>query len=224
MRAKNFRRENVGFSAKLTLVWIFLALTILQARATPKDAILTLSPDQITIHSEIYIYGAEATNDVAKTYQESILAYWSKDYKGRDWKVTDPKTRRNYTVAFDVHVSVFNEKERATSFFIFDNLNPSSRKNYIRVSEVCRGRFRSHVSMYGDTGVWCAGGPPSVIAHEYGHLLGLIDRYHSVRDHNELDHGWESNLMADGMGGEVEQRNIDAALQETIRRLNPQEQ
>lgn len=51
-----------------------------------------------------------------------------------------------------------------------------------------------------------------MVAHEYGHLIGLKDRY---RDRVEggctvsvPEPGWEGNIMAQ-RGGRVEQRNID---------------
>ena len=50
-------------------------------------------------------------------------------------------------------------------------------------------------------------------AHEFGHILGLIDRYsdyHDEKDVISVPHsGWEGNIMSNSKRS-VEQRNIDA--------------
>ncbi|HRP90299.1 MAG TPA: hypothetical protein PKX92_09675 [Edaphocola sp.] len=54
-------------------------------------------------------------------------------------------------------------------------------------------------------------------AHELGHLLGLRDRY---SDEGGVFKGWEGNIMGNSGTGKVEQRNIDAVVEDAVKQYN----
>jgi hypothetical protein len=71
-----------------------------------------------------------------------------------------------------------------------------------------------------DEGEWRSqGGDGKTLAqddsapHEFGHLLGLDDKY---TDDKGSDSGWENNIMG-SQNGKVEQRNIDGVQQDAMK-------
>src|SRR5262249_38240743 len=125
----------------------------------------------------------------------------------------DPKAVKNLNVKFDVDVRMFDPKDaRATT--------PSDDSNYIRVEEMGNDP-ETGVSVVnsGNRGVRRSKpllGPTldddNPAAHEFGHIVGLDDRYNKHGAHK----GWEGNIMADHRGV-VEQRNIDRVLKNALR-------
>ena len=70
---------------------------------------------------------------------------------------------------------------------------------------------------YAKTGVW-RGNAPDPAPHEFGHLLGLADRYTDFIGPNP---GWQGNIMAEGaMRGTVEQKNIDTIVSPFVKSHN----
>ena len=89
----------------------------------------------------------------------------------------------------------------------------SGDNNYIEVVKKASPDSRVYPSM--NTGMWETPSQNHDDApHEFGHLLGLRDRYglYSSSDgkrHSIPNSGWDGNIMAEHEG-KVEQRNIDA--------------
>jgi len=161
---------------------------------------------QINIEVDIEIYGNNANQAVADEYKKGIEDAWSSDKSGKNWEINVGGD--NYQVNFDVSVKVA-EKEpsllKKISSLFFGN------KNYVNVDSSIT---RSSV-LGGSLGMWRANGRngkslanDNPAAHEFGHLLGFMDRY---SEHGGANHGWSGNIMAEpAMKGNVEQRNIDA--------------
>ncbi len=190
------------------LIFLITALTGNPSEASPLDSTFTIKDSKITLYTNIYIYGEAATNQVAADIENTILSVWEKRSDGTPWTFLDPKTNRTYTVHFRVKVRVYEGKEKIKPEGIYETLNPLNRSNYIQMTNK---EFRSQVQG-GDEGTWQLDSDHTY-AHEFGHLLGLIDRYKDKNINGEVysipDLGWEKNLMGNSSAGVVEQRNID---------------
>lgn len=193
----------------VTAVSLGLCLGLPAARAEPKDAEVTIVGNTITVKTEIILYGKGATHERVREIRENILANWEFRGDGKPWTYTHPHSGAIYTVRFEVLVSLYGNRERQNPSFILDSWNPVSRKNYIRASGT---PVRSHVSG-GDEGRWYPSSP-NTYAHEFGHLLGLDDRYY---ESGGAQPGWEYNIMATSWDGRVEQKNIDAVVRRILR-------
>jgi RHS repeat-associated protein len=175
---------------------------------TGKDGEVTVNDNEktITIKTNIILWSKSISKDkleqYAKLYQQSIMKEWGE----KNWAYTHDGT--TYKVNFDVKVSVdqnaFYKHKRK-----FDGVN-----NYVEV--VNNDHFRSEVRNYRE-GTWAK--PTSstnAAAHEFGHLLGLMDRYTDYVANQQtysLPHkGWEHNIMG-ASAGKVEQRNINAIFE-----------
>ena len=165
----------------------------------------------ITVSVNIILFGKQLSSDqlnkVAAQYQKDIMKMWSKDEKGNDWEY------KGYKIIFDVNVSVDQKaaynNDRRRDYKSGDN-------NYI---QVCKdGTINSHTDRSMNTGQWEEPNDHDAAPHEFGHLLGLKDRYSTYtksRNGRTVSGyipftGWEGNIMAEHENGRVEQRNIDA--------------
>jgi hypothetical protein len=159
----------------------------------------------ITIKVDIVIYGSGATDEVAQEYERNIMDKWGKDSSGDSWQMDI--NGEGYAVNFEVNVTV-GEKPGSLKK-LWNGL--FGAKNYINADS---DLSRSYVNFGGSTGSWRTKGRGSLplsadnpAAHEFGHLLGLRDRYD---DKTGIHPDWTDNLMGDSFRGNVEQRNIDA--------------
>jgi hypothetical protein len=167
----------------------------------------------ITINVNLIFYtrsnsiSGKDVEKAAQYYKQNIMDNWSKDANGNAW--TTEYNGETYTVNFNVNVSMDNiaasERKR----------NYNGKNNYI---EIVRGgeNFRSSVRNHRD-GQWdLPTSSNNAGAHEFGHILGLMDRYIDTYDKEgnpiSISHaGWSSHIMADSRA-KVEQRNIDALV------------
>ena len=177
-----------------------------------KDGIITIKGGQITISSNIYLYGSGATKSVVNQYQKDINAKW-----GGTFSAQTSDGKQSFKVNVKVKVSLYEGKEKNEPLIIPESWNPFNRDNFIEVSDKTK---RSYVRG-GDEGEWRSKGRSGLTLaqddpapHETGHLLGLDDRY---TDENGPNKGWENNIMGDSQNGKVEQRNIDAILQDAMK-------
>ena len=196
------------------------------------DARVTVNGDVVTISTTIYIYGPGASQMVADVYKDHIMNDWN---KGWTYSHSSGKTLK---VSFDVSVKLYNAANpTAVPRVISESWNPSNTDNFIRVEK----DQRDYVSS-GDEGTWSVpaqrkdGALVSASAHEFGHLIGLTDRYDDIYGSfkNWLfgdatgykpHAGWEGNMMAEAPGrGKVEQRNIDAVLKNALRDYKGQQE
>ena len=197
-------------------VLLGMTLSLVSGQAKQEDAEVTVYADLISIKSEIFIYGKGATRDVADAIKAHIVRYWYQNIDGKPWNYVDSATHESYSIKFDVRVSLYNEKEKQDPTVIWDAWNPPSRKNYFSVTE--DEDYRSNV-VGGYEGNWIVSSAGGLYAHEFGHFLGLTDRYADGPDGYSVPNpGWEMNIMATSGSGVVEQRNIDAIAKRILSR------
>ncbi len=163
------------------------------------DAIITFSGRTITVSADIYLMGALATRELANIYQADIMNTWGSmttyNYQGTE-----------YQVVWDINVSVKQydqPKER------------DGRSNYLTVSK----DGRSHVIDNWHGFIRCTPTKNTVsfkydnpISHEFGHFLGLIDRYTEIAAGIFVAHPlWNGNIMEAAAGlGVVDNRNLSS--------------
>lgn len=167
-----------------------------------KDAVIKINGNDktITIKADIYIYGKDANADVAKSMKNNILSTWNKD-----WKYTDVETNIEYSVRFDVDVKI-------TKHPILRSMGKDN--NIINIDN----EERSYVEKNrGYVGTW-RGNEPDPAPHEFGHLIGLTDRY---TDEGGANKDWNGNVMAESaMQGKVEQKNINSIVSPYLDKYN----
>jgi len=162
-----------------------------------KDAVVTIKGNNITISANIYIYGKEATHQLAKIYQDDIMNNWGSmktyEYEGK-----------TYNLTWDVNVNAIGENRKH---------DYNGKNNYLRIRH---GRNSGIVEMNkgyirpsGRNGMTLEEDNP--MSHEFGHILGLIDRYKA--NNEPISSDWEGNVMAEEAGkGKVETKNLDSFL------------
>ncbi|WP_074406964.1 DUF6443 domain-containing protein [Aquimarina megaterium] len=177
-----------------------------------KDTVISIEGNTITVSTQIYIHGSGATQEEANKIQKSIQSLFGKH---NEFKYTD-EDGNEFDINFETSVDVYDEEN--TELAEGDNL-----------IEVKNEEGRSEVSeLTGDTGTWYskekkAGENYGIYPHEFGHLVGLKDRYsvlHSLVGINKPDKNWEDNFMADGATMNVQQRNIDGIVKGAVKSYN----
>ncbi|KAA9324911.1 DNRLRE domain-containing protein [Adhaeribacter soli] len=182
------------------------------------DAELVILGNTATFKTQIFIYGPGATFAQANLIQNSIMKAWN-----NNWKYTDPETNKVYNVKFEVAVTVL------PSTGIFEGLLASASdlsgiNNYVQILDPQVDwnalRFRSKV-IGGREGVWKPN-DPWVFVHEFGHLIGLVDKY--VEGGKRKDGivvpdwvigDWEGHVMA-SPDGRVSQETINLLMKYTL--------
>ena len=174
-----------------------------------QDARVTINSkdNTVKIDTTIYIYGPDATDELAETMQNDIMNEWN----GDGWTYLDQETGTEYSAEFDVKV-------KKTSFF-GAIMNKTQYSNIIKIdTEKSIDRGGSYVNTgLGFYGMW-RGNDPDPAPHEFGHLVCLDDRY--AQGEGAIE-GWEGNIMAErAMEGSVEQRNIDSIVSPYVKKHN----
>ena len=178
---------------------------------TGKDGLVVVDEENKTITIKVNIIlhtkrlGTAILSQAAKDYKKAIMDKWGKDENGNPWTIQH--NEESYTVNFDVNVSVDQNSYKAK------NRNYNGMNNYI---EVVSAGYRSKVHNC-NSGIWAL--PTSAhnsAPHEFGHLLGLKDRYSEYKTksgyRSSMPHqGWEANIMAE-YGGITEQKTLKGFL------------
>jgi len=162
-----------------------------------KDAVVTIKGNNITISANIYIYGKEATHQLAKIYQDDIMNNWGsmKTYEHEG---------KTYNLTWDVNVRAIGMNVD----YDFDGKN-----NYLEVivgnnSGVGETNY-GYIRPNGRNGMSINEDNP--MSHEFGHIIGLYDKYITVGETSKLiSPDWKGNVMAEAAGvGKVEKKNLD---------------
>ena len=162
-----------------------------------RDARVSFNSDEmsIKISCNVFIYGNLANDKLANAYQDSLLSSW-----GSFTDCINNGTR--YTIQWDINVSVMSETD-LRDFTTGEN-------NYLEVSDTAEtslvrnkheGVIRPIINGNND------------MLHEFGHLLGLKDRYIKSMQDGKIKYtpqeNYEGNIMAEEAGmGVVEPQNI----------------
>lgn len=165
---------------------------------------------KITVKAKILVYGAAADKATAKMMQQNIKSAWN------GHRYQDLATGTDYEVVFKVKVRY----RKRTPKNLAKRAERNAKLNFI---ELPLNQKRSYVSVLpGYTGVWRGRdmitpnwGDPA--PHEFGHLLGLDDRYRNGRANS----GWHGNIMAEpAMRGHVDRRNLSLMLTDAMVKHN----
>ena len=146
-----------------------------------QDALLRVCGDTIIISARIVLTGQLATQELADIYKQGIMDTWSPLES-----VNVGGT--NYSITWDIDVSVDNSID-------LDNGDLPMRDgmtNYLQVvatsyknggndaqSGVNINGYTGHIRNYGRSGYSLSDDNP--IGHEFGHLMGLTDKYQYVQ-------------------------------------------
>ena len=162
-----------------------------------EDAVVTIEGNNITISANIYIYGKHATNQLAKIYQDDIMANWGsmKTYEHEG---------KTYNLTWDVNVRAVGKN--------FD-YNLDGKSNYLEVivgnnSGVGKTNI-GYIRPNGRNGMSINEDNP--MSHEFGHIIGLYDKYIKDGESSKpISPDWKGNVMAEPAGvGKVEKKNLD---------------
>ena len=170
-----------------------------------RDGEIVVDTDKKTINVNVNIVlYAKAQNMsgrklqyAAQKYKQNIMSRWGAQKSGEPW--TTQYNGDEYTVSFNVNISVDNTKANKDREY-------DGKTNYIEVVDNIRSNVKNS-----NNGVWSMpSDSKNSAAHEFGHILGLADRYTTDDDgFSHPDPGWEGNIMSNSKQP-VDQRNIDA--------------
>lgn len=168
---------------------------------TPGPGItISWNGNAVSISANLELYGSAANATVAGQIKNSIENYWRGNFSN------------GYGVSASVNVSVRAAGASADSGRTQINCLPSSGVSNVMPSYWIAG---SDMMTY-----YVGSANPSwTPAHEFGHLLGLGDRYaenwvaqiFGSQRASAPDAGWSGNIMAE-VGGVVQERNIQELL------------
>jgi RHS repeat-associated protein len=174
---------------------------ILFADPDGRDAVITIDDARrrIDINATVVFFGRNASQAAAERFQKDILSRWHNNF-------VYPIGGSNYSVNFNVPViysniasapDIWNSYGNATNYM---ELSYEKGRSYVQSKVI--GRYYRDVSI--DAGLG---------AHEFGHLLGLLDRYIEPGRTNLADPtGYENNLMNSHRNGTVYQADIDSII------------
>ena len=159
----------------------------------------------VTVTANIFfLAGRGVGTNVAQYMQSSIVNAWDKG-----WTYTT-EDGTQYAVKFHVNVRIkgYNEK------IDYNGIN-----NYIEVVD----KEIISETKNAKEGTWAKDKPNrNSAAHEFGHILGLDDKYNRDSNDHEPLPGWGTNIMAgsrdeNGKPRQVDQRNIDMFLENAMK-------
>jgi RHS repeat-associated protein len=179
-----------------------------------RDATIIIKDGKVIVQANIILYSQEGSIDksTVEKFQKQINNAWSKDKNGEAWTYT--KDGKSYEVSFDIKVIAGN-----SNLSDKENRNYNGENNYIKIVDGNDYSYKSNVAGNYHDGVWAKDTKEAY--HEFGHLLGLQDRYLKDANGNAVlnkngeampeSTSYKGNVMAQ-YGGIVEQKNINAFL------------
>ena len=172
-----------------------------------KDAVISIKGNTITITANIVLTGSNATDELAKSYQQNIMDNWGK----MNTYVYDQFI---YHLDWNINVRVAEEGEK----MVYDGTN-----NFMEVTdEGSWVKNSNHGKIRGKGWNEKPLEETNPMSHEFGHMLGLKDKYQKIggKDYVTLK-GWKGNVMGEASGeGQVEMKNLDILLPKAIEWLN----
>ena len=184
-----------------------------------KDGVISITGNTIKVSVNTQVYGSGASNQTISTMKSNIMKEWGARSNGSNWTHTD-SNGKVYDVVFDVNISQYDKNDPSKEPGLFSGRNnPFNRDNFIELDNNAKRSFVSG----GDEGIWRAKGRNGMslaqddsAPHEFGHLLGLDDRYTAAGPYA----GWAGDIMAEpAMQGAVSQKNIDGIVGDAVKGL-----
>jgi hypothetical protein len=170
-----------------------------------RDANGNVTGGSISIKAVVYITGKEASESVAIKAQEKVNSIYKSgvyESNGQSWKIDfDVKVEYVKSDGIEDFMKNHNSKLDASEANVLDADGKTDRSH---VTGFMPRNGVKHLSKLGRLdskgGV---GYKSTVIAHEIGHLLGLLDRYSDTEDDegntvSKPHEGWDGDLMSDG--------------------------
>ena len=158
-----------------------------------QDVLITVGGRIITITAELILYGDGATEEIRDIYQKKINEVWGQVTKYRH-NANLGGLATEYDVEWDVNVRLKGLEENIV-YNGYNNdveviMDPAKLKNNTSTVEDSR---RAFFRGYGTDGYDLQSDNPA--AHEFGHMLGLRDRYLRKGGKSIPDKGFENDVM-----------------------------
>ncbi len=158
-----------------------------------QDVLITVGDRIITITAELILYGDGATEEIRDIYQKKINEVWGQVTKYRH-NANLGGLATEYDVEWDVNVRLKGLEENIV-YNGYNNdveviMDPAKLKNNTSTVEDSR---RAFFRGYGTDGYDLQSDNPA--AHEFGHMLGLRDRYLRKGGKSIPDKGFENDVM-----------------------------
>lgn len=159
-----------------------------------KDVELVVDSKAKTITANInLIFYSESKSVSGKDVENAMKQYKAQITK--EWGGSHEVSYQGEVFQLSINVS-YSIDNRAK---IPNHRNFNGRNNYIGVVRRSN-KFRSNVEN-SNTGHWNMPTISNAAAHEFGHLLGLSDRYDDMPQGGSIPHkGWAGNIMANSIG------------------------
>lgn len=171
-----------------------------------RDAIISIDGNNITISASVVLTGQYATQELADLYKQGIMEQWGAISSFTAIDGTE------YSVTWNIDVSVNNDIDLDAG----DIPKQDGYHNYMQVmcEEYSNGKhvaqsglnirtgYTGHVRSYSREGLSLYFDNP--MPHEFGHMLGLIDRYYGNKNirkgpqaYGNVLPGWEGHIMGE---------------------------
>ena len=154
---------------------------------TGKDAQITIEGNIITVTANIILKGDNATKELAQIYQKDIMSKWGSIEAVKYKDVT-------YNVKWDVNVRVMDQGE-------IEDFNGTN--NYLTVigdkTSYVKNSNEGEIRSEGRNGRSLESDCP--MSHEFGHMLGISDKYVTKHDSDmygqPISSKWAGDIMAE---------------------------
>jgi RHS repeat-associated protein len=168
-----------------------------------RRAEVTIVAHTIFVHADVLVRGNAGTEAFARRFVETVQRRWNNQGKGWELEIQGEA----------YHVQIWAEAAAMSKLSKKELRKRLPKANVINVhrnASTIRGKRSFVGGRHWDRGHWSA--EENVVAHEFGHLLWLDDRYEErLSGDGQLvgipDKGWEDSIMAT-LDGKIEGREI----------------
>ena len=160
------------------------------------DARIIVKDHSITVKANVILTGNKANSSLAGIYQRDIMSKWGSisavKYKGEIYNVT-----------WDVKVRTLrrNEKRDYNGINNYMEVVDKGKTSAVEIPAMNRGKIRNGSEKHRYLKDDCP------MSHEFGHLLGIADKYetdHADPNHDKpIDPKWDGDIMAEAADEDV---------------------